>query len=40
MPALGGTGAPKGRVSRESETSEVWRPHGSGYWFGDQAALT
>jgi len=30
MPALGGTSAPKGRVSRESETREVWRPLGSG----------
>lgn len=25
---------------QRSETSEVWRPQGSGYWFGDQAALT
>ena len=30
MPALGGTSAPKGRVSRESEMREVWRPLGSG----------
>lgn len=25
---------------QSSETSGVWRPQGSGYWFGDQAALT
>ena len=25
---------------QRSETSEVRRPHGSSYWFGDQAALT
>lgn len=31
MPALGGTGVPKGRASRMWERVEVWRPQGSGF---------